>query len=182
MTEASSGNDAKLTVTETLVPQGRPRAPCASTSISIVYAQAGSNLEERFERVRRVTDEVGRVAAVRPPARRARRRARRAGARGAAAEADVRDRRRLSRASARRQLLGARDLALVPAAAARRAGLHVPRRVRVKKPFVPFAPGKTVRRARRATTTSSRPASTSRCSSPSSSRAGTTWKRRCATA
>ena len=58
---ASSGNDAKLTVVETLVPQGRPARALRFDVDSIVYAQAGSNLEERFERVRRVTDEAGRV-------------------------------------------------------------------------------------------------------------------------
>ena len=59
--QASSGNDAKLTVVETLVPQGRPARALRFDVDSIVYAQAGSNLEERFEKVRRVTDESGRV-------------------------------------------------------------------------------------------------------------------------
>ena len=59
--QASAGNDAKLTVVETLVPQGRPARALRFDVDSIVYAQAGSNLEERFEKVRRVTDESGRV-------------------------------------------------------------------------------------------------------------------------
>jgi len=59
--QASAGNDAKLTVVETLVPQGRPARALRFDADSIVYAQAGSNLEERFEKVRRVTDESGRV-------------------------------------------------------------------------------------------------------------------------
>ncbi len=59
--QASAGNDAKLTVVETLVPQDRPARALRFDADSIVYAQAGSNLEERFEKVRRVTDESGRV-------------------------------------------------------------------------------------------------------------------------
>ena len=60
---ASDGDDAKLVVTETLVPQGRPARALRFDVDAIVYAQAGSNLEERFEKVRRVTDESGRVLA-----------------------------------------------------------------------------------------------------------------------
>jgi hypothetical protein len=60
---ASAGNDARLTVIETLVPQGRAARALRFDLDSIVYAQAGSNLEERFERVRKVTDGSGRELA-----------------------------------------------------------------------------------------------------------------------
>ena len=121
--------------------------------------------------------------AFRPPARRARRRAGRAGARGAAAQAPLRDRRRLPRAAARRQLLGARDLGLVPRAAAVRSGLHVPRRGARSGPLRAVRAGKD-RAAREGgrRRTFSRRGSTRRSSSPSSSRAATTWRRSSATA
>ena len=60
---ASSGNEAKLSVEETLVPRGRPARALRFDLNSIEYAQAGSNLEARSERVRSVTDEKGRALA-----------------------------------------------------------------------------------------------------------------------
>ncbi len=61
--EASGGNEAKLSVEEILVPRGRPARALRLALNSIEYAQAGSNLEARFERVRSVTDEKGRALA-----------------------------------------------------------------------------------------------------------------------
>ncbi len=60
---ASAGNDATLTVEETLVPRGRPARALRFDLNSIVYAKAGANLEARAERVRSVTDESGRALA-----------------------------------------------------------------------------------------------------------------------
>lgn len=60
---ASSGNAAKLSVEETLVPRGRPLRALRFDLNSIVYAQAGVNLEARSERVRSVTDEKDRALA-----------------------------------------------------------------------------------------------------------------------
>ncbi|MFY9552268.1 MAG: M1 family aminopeptidase [Thermoanaerobaculia bacterium] len=60
MLEASAGNDAKLTVRETLVPKGRPARALRLNLDRIVYARAGANLEERVARVTGVTDEKGR--------------------------------------------------------------------------------------------------------------------------
>ena len=60
---ASAGNDAKLVVEETLVPRGRPAAAFRFDLNSTEYAMAGSNLEARSERVRTVTDEKGRALA-----------------------------------------------------------------------------------------------------------------------
>ncbi len=60
---ASAGNDATLRVEETLVPRGRPAAAFRFDLNSTEYALAGSNLEARSERVRTVTDEKGRALA-----------------------------------------------------------------------------------------------------------------------
>jgi Peptidase family M1 domain len=60
---ASAGNDAKLSVVETLVPLGRPARALRFDVDTTVYAQAGANLEARDERVRSVTDEKGRSLA-----------------------------------------------------------------------------------------------------------------------
>jgi hypothetical protein len=59
--EASAGNDAKLTVVETLVPRGHAARVLRFNLDRIVYAQAGANLEERFTNVKSVTDAKGRV-------------------------------------------------------------------------------------------------------------------------
>ena len=57
---ASAGNDAAMTVTETLVPVGEPLNALRLDLVGIWYAQSGANLGTRSERVRRVTDEAGR--------------------------------------------------------------------------------------------------------------------------
>jgi hypothetical protein len=60
---ATAGNDAVLTVTETLVPVGAPIAALRLDLVGLWYAQSGANLGTRAERVRAVTDEAGRVLA-----------------------------------------------------------------------------------------------------------------------
>jgi hypothetical protein len=56
----SGGNDATMAVTETLVPVGAPIAALRLDLVDTWYAQAGSTLGRRSERVRAVTDEAGR--------------------------------------------------------------------------------------------------------------------------
>jgi len=60
---ATAGNDAALTVTETLVPVGAPIAALRFDLVGLWYAQAGANLGTRVERVKSVTDEAGRALA-----------------------------------------------------------------------------------------------------------------------
>lgn len=57
---ASAGNDAKLTVVETLVPVGRPLRALRFDLESTIYARVGANLGTRSERVQSVTDAEGR--------------------------------------------------------------------------------------------------------------------------
>ena len=57
---ASAGDDAKLSVVETIVPRGRAAAALRFELDSTIYAQSGVNLEARTERVRSVTDAKGR--------------------------------------------------------------------------------------------------------------------------
>ena len=56
---ASSGKDASISVVETLVPLGRPLAALRLDLDSTVYAMFGRNLSTRHERVRKVLDEAG---------------------------------------------------------------------------------------------------------------------------
>jgi Peptidase family M1 domain len=57
---ASSGNDATLTVTETLEPVKEPISALRLDLTDTWYVPSGSNLATRAERVRAVTDEAGR--------------------------------------------------------------------------------------------------------------------------
>ncbi|HEY1433919.1 MAG TPA: M1 family aminopeptidase [Thermoanaerobaculia bacterium] len=57
---AAGGNEAVMTVTETLVPVGAPLSALRLDLVDTWYAQAGANLGKRGERVRAVTDESGR--------------------------------------------------------------------------------------------------------------------------
>ena len=57
---ASSGNDATLTVSETFVPVGTPIEALRLDLNGTWYAQSGSNLATRTERIRAITDEKGR--------------------------------------------------------------------------------------------------------------------------
>ena len=56
---AGAGNDATMAVTETFVPVGEPIAALRLDLVDTWYAQAGSTLGKRSERVRAVTDEAG---------------------------------------------------------------------------------------------------------------------------
>jgi hypothetical protein len=57
---ASAGRDASMTVVETLVPIGRPLSVLRLELDSIVYDVSGRNLTTRTEKLRKVTDEAGR--------------------------------------------------------------------------------------------------------------------------
>ena len=121
---------------------GRPLAVLRLDLDSTVYTFFGRNLTKRSERLRKVTDEAGRslvfvhdydeaLVQLAEPA-----------APDRPHQAEVRDRRQLSRSAGRRQLLGAGH----PETGFRSRPLggqlytfHAV--VRVKKPFVPFAPG-----------------------------------------
>jgi hypothetical protein len=61
--DASASRDARLVVVETVDAVGRSRRGFRFDLDDIVYAQAGTNLSERFARVRAVTDEQGRSLA-----------------------------------------------------------------------------------------------------------------------
>ena len=180
---ASAGNEAKLSVEQTLVPRGRPARALRFDLNSIEYAKAGSNLEVRSERVRSVTDEKGRALAfdhrldelvVEL-------------AESAPADRPVKLRFEIDGDFLIRPRgdnyweLGIWPWFPQPTLAGQAYTWHAV--VRVPKPFVPFAPGTTVRREDGGReSTSSRRASTSPCSSRSSSPAGTTWRRRSTTA
>src|SRR5207248_160227 len=58
---ASTGNDARLSVTETLVPQRVPQTVLRFGLDQTVYAHLGNNLGVRTERLRSVTDSTGRA-------------------------------------------------------------------------------------------------------------------------
>jgi hypothetical protein len=144
--EASDGNDAKLTVQETFVPKERPARVLRLSLDRIVYARAGANLEERFTNVVRVTDEKGRslefdhrldellVALAEP----------------VPADAPVTLRFEIDGDFLVRLRgdnyweLGIRSWFPQPQLAGQGYTFHA--RVRVPKPFVPFAPGATIRR------------------------------------
>jgi len=145
--EATSGDDAKLTVLETLVPKGRAARILRLDLDSIIYAQAGVNLEERFTHVIRVTDEKERslefdhrmnellVALAEP----------------APPDHPVKLRFEIDGNFLVRPRgdnyweLGIRPWFPQPSLSGQGYTFHA--RVRVPKPFVPFAPGATIRRA-----------------------------------
>ncbi len=60
---ATAGNDAAMTVTETVVPAGAPLNALRFDLVGLWYAASGANLGTRAERVRAVTDESGRSLA-----------------------------------------------------------------------------------------------------------------------
>ena len=144
---ASAGNDAKLTVVETLVPVGRPARALRFDLDSTIYAQAGANLATRSERVLSVTDEAGRslafdhrldelvveLAAPAEPGQPIRLRFE--------IEGDFLVRPR----GDSYWELGVRPWFPQPPLAGQAYTFHA--LVRVKKPFMPFASGTTVRRA-----------------------------------
>ena len=60
---ATSGNDVRLGVVETVVPVAAPLSALRFDLDNIWYAQAGANLGTRTERVTKVTDDAGRALA-----------------------------------------------------------------------------------------------------------------------
>jgi hypothetical protein len=60
---ASAGNDARLSVVETIVPQKEAQSVLRFDLRHTVYTTSGSNLATRIERLQKVTDEAGRALA-----------------------------------------------------------------------------------------------------------------------
>ncbi|HEY1252221.1 MAG TPA: M1 family aminopeptidase [Thermoanaerobaculia bacterium] len=58
---ASAGNDVRLSVKENVVPMGQARRVLGLDLDSVAYAEAGASVAARSERVRKVTDEQGRA-------------------------------------------------------------------------------------------------------------------------
>jgi hypothetical protein len=178
---ASAGKDAAMSVLETVMPEGRKQRVFRFGLTSSVFVSVGPNaLESRSFRLRKVSDESGRAllfdhrfgeVAVewrRPSSRSTRRRS---GSRS----------RVTSRASRRRQFLGARprggDWFPQPGLNGQFFTWHCT--VKVKKPFVPFRLRPDGRPPLRGgTRTPSRRGGTSPCSSPRSSPASTRSGRR----
>jgi hypothetical protein len=143
---ASSGRDARLSVTETVVPQGVPQSVFRFDFFSTMFASAGTGVEARVFRVNSVADGAGRalawhhqnddivVAFDRPIA--------------ADREAKIRfeiEGDFLVRPEGDSYwLLGVEPWFPQPELGGQYYTLHT--LVRVKKPFVPFAPGVTVAR------------------------------------
>ena len=143
---ASAGNDAKLSVVETLVPVGQPITALRFELDKVVYAQSGSNLGTRTERVQKIGDENGRpiafdhqldelvvqLAEPAPPEKPVRLRFE--------IDGDF-----LVRPGGDNYWeLGTRAWFPQPSLSGQGFAFHAV--VRVKKPFVPFAPGQTIRR------------------------------------
>ena len=163
---ASKGSEATMTVVETLVPIGRPITALRLDLERTIYTFLGNNLTTRTEHLRKVTDEAGRslafghdndevviqLAEVAAPERPFK------------LKFEIDGDFLVAPAGDSYWELGISDWFPQPSLAGQFYTFHAT--VRVKKPFVPFAPGKTVRRRRTATTTCSRRASTSRSASP----------------
>ncbi len=145
--KASDGNAASMTVVETLVPMGRPMAALRLDLESTIYTFFGNNLTTRSEHLRKVTDEAGRSLAF--------------GhgndevviqlAEVAAPDKPIRLRFEIDGdflvqpGGHSYWELGTWPWFPQPTLAGEFYTFHAV--VRVKKPFVPFAPGKTIRRA-----------------------------------
>lgn len=144
---ASTRNNATMTVIETLVPLGRPMSALRMDLARTVYTFLGNNLTTRTEHLRKVTDEAGRslafrhaddevviqlaeVAAPEKPLK---------------LKFEIDGDFLVSPAGDSYWELGISDWFPQPSLAGQFYTFHAT--VRVKKPFVPFAPGKTVRRA-----------------------------------
>jgi aminopeptidase N len=143
---ASAGKDASLTVVETLVPLGRPMAAVRLDLDSRLYTTFGQNLAVRNERLRKVTDESGRslpfvhdydqaLIQLAEPA---------APERPIKLKFEIDGDFLVSPAGDSYWELGTRDWFPQPSLAGQLYTFHAT--VRVKKPFVPFAPGRTIRR------------------------------------
>jgi hypothetical protein len=143
----ADGDRAAMTVVETLVPLGHPLAAARMALDNTVYTTFGQNLTRRVERLRRVTDEQGRelgfdhdrdqlviqLAEPAPP------------------DAPIKLRFEIDGdflvhpGGDSYWELGTRPWLPLPTLAGQFYTFHAV--VRVKKPFIPFAPGKTIRRA-----------------------------------
>lgn len=143
---ASVRNDATMTVVETLIPIGRPMAALRLDLARTIYTFRGNNLTTRTEHLRKVTDEAGRslafghardevviqLAEVAAPDR------------AFKLKFEIDGDFLVSPAGDSYWELGISDWFPQPSLAGQFYTFHAT--VRVKKPFVPFAPGKTLRR------------------------------------
>jgi hypothetical protein len=145
--KASAGSDAALTVVETLLPMDRALGALWLNLESTVYTTFGRNLSKRSERLRKVTDEAGRslvfvhdwdqaLVQLAEPA---------APGRPIKLKFDIDGDFLVQPGGDSYWELGVRDWFPQPALIGQFYTFHA--NVRVKKPFVPFAPGKTIRRA-----------------------------------
>ena len=143
---ASGGTEASMTVVEALVPIGRPLSVLRLNLDSTIYTTFGGNLTKRAERLRKVTDEAGRalefvhgydetLIQLAEPA---------APERPIKLKFEIDGDFLVSPAGDSYWELGVHDWFPQPSLAGQLYTFHA--LVRVKKPFVPFAPGKTIRR------------------------------------
>ena len=143
---ASGGTEASMTVVEALVPIGRPLSVLRLNLDSTIYTTFGGNLTKRAERLRKVTDEAGRalefvhghdetLIQLAEPA---------APERPIKLKFEIDGDFLVSPAGDSYWELGIHDWFPQPSLAGQLYTFHA--LVRVKKPFVPFAPGKTIRR------------------------------------
>ena len=143
---AGSGRNASMTVVETLVPVGRPLAAARLSLESTLYDSFGRNLTKRRERLLKVTDEAGRslpfvhdydqaLVQLAEPA---------AADRPIKLKFEIDGDFLLSPGGDSYWELGTWNWFPQPTLAGQFYTLHA--NVRVKKPFVAFAPGKTIRR------------------------------------
>jgi len=143
---ASAGNDASMTVAEALIPIGRPLAVLRLDLDSTVYTVVGRNLAKRSERLRKVTDDAGRslpfihdydqvLVQLAEPA---------APERPIRLKFEIDGNFLVSPAGDSYWELGNSDWFPQPSLAGQLYTFHAV--IRVKKPFVPFAPGQTIRR------------------------------------
>jgi hypothetical protein len=144
--KASDGDDATLSVLETLIPVGKPIAALRLHLRSRFYTSFGNNLTTRDERLRKVTDESGRslpfvhndqevlvqLAEPVPPDRPVK------------LKFDIDGNFLVRPGGDSYWELGTTSWFPQPSLSGQFYTFHA--NVRVKKPFVPFAPGKTVRR------------------------------------
>ena len=145
--KASAGSDATLTVAETLLPMDRPLAVLRLDLESTVYTTFGRNLSTRHERLHKVTDESGRALSfvhdydqalvqLAEPA---------APGRPIKLKFEIDGDFLVQPGGDSFWELGVWDWFPQPPLSGQFYTFHAS--VRVKKPFVPFAPGKTIRRA-----------------------------------
>jgi hypothetical protein len=143
---ASSGHDARLSVTETIVPQGAPQSVFRFDLFTTVFAFRGSGVDTRVYRVKSVTDEAGRrvawhhendelVVAFDEPI---------AGDRPARLRFEIEGDFLIRPDGDSYWMLGVEPWFPQPEIGSQYYTMHAV--VRVKKPFVPFAPGVTVAR------------------------------------